>query len=127
MSLNSVLVNLTGGSSKAKGAMDALGVSAWDSKGNFIGLTETLKILKEKLAKCTQEQRTNFESAIGGKTQLDPRVNDLIDKLSNLIDWFSNLDEGTQQTILNMGLFTLAAGASFWNSSTWTCGSLCSS
>ena len=173
VSLNSVLVNLTGGSSKAKGAMDELGVSAWDSKGNFIGLTNTLKILKERLANCTQEQRTNFESAIGGKTQLDtlnmllnglgsqydtlsgkinncsgvteemydimnntaegniqklkskleglgiqlgeklvPRVNDLIDKLSNLIDWFSNLDEGTQQTILNMGLFTLAAGAS---------------
>ena len=173
VSLNSVLVNLTGGSSKAKGAMDKLGVSAWDSKGNFIGLTNTLKLLKERLAKCTQEQRTNFESAIGGKTQLDtlnmllnglgtqydtlrgkinncngvteemyeimnntaegnieklkskleglgiqlgekllPRINDLIDKISGLIDWFANLDEGTQQTIINMGLFTLAAGAS---------------
>lgn len=173
VSLNSVLVNLTGGSSKAKGAMDELGVSAWDSAGNFIGLTNTLKLLKERLAACTQEQRTNFESAIGGKTQLDtlnmllnglgsqydtlsgkinncsgvteemydimnntaqgnieklksklealgiqlgekliPKVNNLIDKLSNLIDWFSNLDEGTQETIINMGLFTLAAGAS---------------
>lgn len=173
VSLNSVLVNLTGGSSKAKGAMDELGVSAWDSKGNFIGLTNTLKILKERLANCTQEQRTNFESAIGGKTQLDtlnmllnglgsqydtlsgkinncsgvteemydimnntaegniqalksklealgiqlgdkliPRVNDLIDKLSDLIEWFSNLDEGTQETIIKMGLFSLAAGAS---------------
>lgn len=173
VSLNSVLVNLTGGSSKAKGAMDKLGVSAWDSKGNFIGLTNTLKILKDRLATCTQEQRTNFESAIGGKTQLDtlnmllnglgsqydtlsgkinncggvtedmynimnntaegniqklkskleglgiqlgekliPRVNELIDKLSGLIDWFGNLDEGTQQTIINMGLFTFAVGAS---------------
>ena len=33
-------------------------------------------------------------------------------KLSNLIEWFSNLDEGTQETIIKMGLFTLTAGAS---------------
>ena len=41
-SLNSVLVNLTGGSSTAKGAMDELGVSAWDLEGNFIGIEATL-------------------------------------------------------------------------------------
>lgn len=69
--LNSVLVNLTGGSSSAKGAMDELGVSAWDTDGKFIGIEETLKKLNQALATCTQEQKTNFESAIGGKTQLD--------------------------------------------------------
>ena len=69
--LNSILVNLTGGSSTAKGAMKELGISAWDSKGNFIGLKNTLVKLKDALAKCTQEQKTNFESAIGGKTQMD--------------------------------------------------------
>lgn len=70
-SLNSVLVNLTGGSSTAKGAMDELGVSAWDLEGNFIGIEATLRLLNDALATCTQEQKTNFESAIGGKTQLD--------------------------------------------------------
>lgn len=70
-SLNSVLVNLTGGSSTAKGAMDELGVSAWDLDGNFIGIEATLRLLNDALATCTQEQKTNFESAIGGKTQLD--------------------------------------------------------
>lgn len=69
--LNSIMVNLTGGSSSAKGAMDKLGVSAWDSKGRFIGLKATLLKLKDALSKCTDEQRNNFESAIGGKTQLD--------------------------------------------------------
>lgn len=68
---NSVLVNLTGGSSTAKGAMEKLGVSAWDLEGNFIGIEATLRLLNEALATCTQEQKTNFESAIGGKTQLD--------------------------------------------------------
>lgn len=70
-SLNSVLVNLTGGSSTAKGAMDELGVSAWDLDGNFIGIEATLRLLNDALATCTQDQKTNFESAIGGKTQLD--------------------------------------------------------
>lgn len=70
-SLNSVLVNLTGGSSTAKGAMEELGVSAWDLDGNFIGIEATLRLLNDALATCTQEQKTNFESAIGGKTQLD--------------------------------------------------------
>lgn len=67
---NSVLVNLTGGSSTARGAMEELGVSAWDLEGNFIGIEATLRLLNDALATCTQEQKTNFESAIGGKTQL---------------------------------------------------------
>ena len=68
---NSVLVNLTGGSSTARGAMEELGVSSWDLEGNFIGIEATLRLLNDALATCTQEQKTNFESAIGGKTQLD--------------------------------------------------------
>ena len=69
-SLNSLLVNLTGGSSTAANAMQELGVSAWDANGNFKGIEETLRTLQGALANCTQEQKTNFESAIGGKTQL---------------------------------------------------------
>lgn len=51
--------------------MNELGVSAWDLNGNFIGIEATLRLLNDALATCTQEQKTNFESAIGGKTQLD--------------------------------------------------------
>lgn len=40
-SLNSVLVNLTGGSSTAKGAIDELGVSTWHLDGSFIGIEAT--------------------------------------------------------------------------------------
>ncbi|WP_321833490.1 phage tail tape measure protein [Clostridium butyricum] len=169
--LNSILVNLVGASSSAKGAMDELGVSAWDQDGNFIGLTNTINLLKTALSKCTQEQKTNFQAAIGGKTQLDtlnmllagcgeqydslrvkidgasgateemydimndtaqgkieafkskvealginigdklvPHINDLLDKLMAFIDWFGNLDEGTQSMIVNIGLLTFATG-----------------
>lgn len=87
--LNSILVNLTGGSSTAKEAMKKLGVSAWDSKGKFIGVEQTLRKLGKALDKCTEQQKTNFESAIGGKTQLTT--------LQNLI---AGLDEeyGTLKT-----------------------------
>lgn len=169
--LNSMLVNLIGASSSANSAMEKLNVSAWDSDGNFIGMTETLNRLNKALSNCTQEQRTNFQAAIGGKTQLDtlnmllagcgdqyenlrvkinnasgateemytimndtaqgkieafkskcealgiqigdkllPHINDLLDKAMELIDWFGNLDEGTQSAILQFGLLTFATG-----------------
>jgi TP901 family phage tail tape measure protein len=55
--------------------------------------------------------KSNLESlgiSIGEK--LLPHVNSLIDKLNNLIDWFGNLDEETQQSILKFGLMTFATG-----------------
>lgn len=70
-SLNSVLVNLTGGSSSAAEAMKSLGVSAWDSNGNFIGIEATLRKLGKALDKCTEKQKTNFESAIRRKNTVN--------------------------------------------------------
>ena len=70
---NSIIVNLIGANRSAKTAMDELGVSAWDSNGKFIGLTETLKLLLETLndPSITDAQRNNFIAKIGGKTQMD--------------------------------------------------------
>ena len=70
---NSIIVNLIGANKSAKTAMDELGVSAWDSNGKFIGLTETLKLLLETLndPSITDAQRNNFIAKIGGKTQMD--------------------------------------------------------
>ena len=70
---NSIIVNLIGANKSAKTAMDELGVSAWDSNGKFIGLTETLKLLLDTLndPSITDAQRNNFIAKIGGKTQMD--------------------------------------------------------
>ena len=70
---NSIIVNLIGANKSAKTAMDELGISAWDSNGKFIGLTETLKLLLETLndPSITDAQRNNFIAKIGGKTQMD--------------------------------------------------------
>ena len=170
-SLNSILINLTGATSSAKGAFKELGISAWDENGKFIGLEKTLILLNDKLKGCTQEQRNNYLAAIGGKTQIDtlnkllagcgdqyndlsgkinqangateemysimndtaqgkiaafksklealgieigdkilPHLTKLLDKGMELIDWFGNLDEGTQELILKTGLITFASG-----------------
>ena len=71
--LNSIMVNLIGANRSAKTAMDELGISAWDSNGNFIGLTETLKLLLDTLndPSISDAQRNNFIAKIGGKTQMD--------------------------------------------------------
>jgi TP901 family phage tail tape measure protein len=70
-SLNSILVNLMGANKSAKAAMESFGVSAWDAQGNFIGVTNTLKLLDGALESCTEQQKNFLEAKIGGKTQMD--------------------------------------------------------
>lgn len=70
-SLNSVLVNLIGASSTSANAMEELGVSAYDADGNFIGITETLRLVSGSLENLDQQQRDFFIAKLGGKTQYD--------------------------------------------------------
>ncbi|MDU1212551.1 MAG: phage tail tape measure protein [Clostridium perfringens] len=42
---------------------------------------------------------------------LVPHINDFIEELSKLIEWFGSLDTETQQVIIKFGLFTFAGGA----------------
>lgn len=70
--LSSIIVNLIGANKNAKTAMDELGISAWDSNGNFIGLKETLELLGDTLKNLDNDElENNFVAKIGGKTQLD--------------------------------------------------------
>lgn len=70
--LSSIIVNLIGANKSAKTAMDELGISAWDSNGNFIGLKETLELLGDTLENLDNDElENNFVAKIGGKTQLD--------------------------------------------------------
>ena len=69
--LNPIMVNLTTGAGQAGKAMDALGVSAFDSEGNFIGLKATLEKVNGATKGMTQEERNAALAAIGGKQHLD--------------------------------------------------------
>ena len=90
----SLLVNLIGTSGKAKTALKDLGVSAWDSHGQFKGLDVTLAELKDKLDECTPAQKAIFEAQIGGKTQLTT-LNMLLDSQSGK---YKDLKDALQNT-----------------------------
>nr|WP_072537077.1 phage tail tape measure protein [Anaerococcus mediterraneensis] len=61
----------------------------------------------EKLARVTNKIKNNLIE-LGG--QAVPYLEILGDKISELTDWFANLDEGTKSTIVQWGLILIAAG-----------------
>ena len=69
-SLQSTLVNLTKHSGESYKAMQALGLSAYDSEGKFKGVSNVLLELNDKTKNLTEEQRNNYLTMIAGKTQL---------------------------------------------------------
>ena len=79
--LNAVMVNLTSGTGQAGKMMAHLGLSAFDSAGNFKGLKETLVELNARLSGMTQEERNAALAAIGGKQHVDA-LNDLLQGLN---------------------------------------------
>ena len=79
--LNAVLINLMSGTGQAGKKMAELGISAFDSEGNFIGLTETLEKVSEAVGSLTEEERNSALAAIGGKQHIDA-LNDLLSGLN---------------------------------------------
>ena len=79
--LNAIMTNLTTGTGQAGKMMDKLGISAFDSEGNFRGLQETLQLVNEKTQGMTEEQRNAALAAIGGKQHIDA-LNDLMSGLN---------------------------------------------
>ncbi|OEH52992.1 phage tail tape measure protein [Oceanobacillus sp. E9] len=68
--LNAVMVNLTSGAGQAGAAMEELGISAFDSDGNFIGLEDTLRLVKDRTKDMTEEQKAQYISMLAGKEHL---------------------------------------------------------
>lgn len=69
--LNAVMTNLTTGAGQAGKMMEKLGISAFDSGGNFVGLEETIRRVYDATKDMTEEQRNAALAAIGGKQHLD--------------------------------------------------------
>lgn len=83
--LNAVMINLTTGTGQAGKMMGKLGISAFDSKGRFIGLQETLKEVNNALTALgdNEEAKNATLAAIGGKQHVDA-LNDLLSGLNTL-------------------------------------------
>lgn len=65
-SLKTMLQRLTPQSAEARKEMDALGISAYDSQGNFVGLANFAGQLREKMQKLAPEARNTAMQVIFG-------------------------------------------------------------
>lgn len=169
--LRNVILSLQNPTDKAADALDALGVSVFDSEGNMRSLNDILGDLNTSMDGMTEEEKANIISKIFNKTdlssvnallantgetwdelqtsiensggaaqqmadtQLDnlsgqltilksavegfaisigetlmPMVKNIVAKIQSFVDWLNNLDEGTRQVIVKIGLFVAALG-----------------
>lgn len=169
--LRNVILSLQNPTDKAADALDALGVSVFDSEGNMRSLNDILGDLNTSMDGMTEEEKANIISKIFNKTdlssvnallantgetwdelqisiensggaaqqmadtQLDnlsgqltilksavegfaisigeslmPMIKNIVSKIQSFVDWLNNLDEGTRQVIVKVGLFVAALG-----------------
>ncbi|EEP53245.1 phage tail tape measure protein [Clostridium butyricum] len=79
-----------------------------DSAGAAQSMADVLNSSTKSQITLLLSQLEGLGIQIGEK--LLPYVNDLLGAISDLITWFSSLDEGTQQAIVKFGLLTFATG-----------------
>lgn len=129
--LNAVMVNLTTGTGQAGKMMQELGISAFDSQGNFIGLEETLQELNTSLQGYSEEERNAALAAIGGKQHMDA-LNDLMAGLNTtneegISEWAALTNElencsGSLQAMRDMKLDNLEGDLAMLDSATQDAG-----
>lgn len=96
-SLNSIMLRLLSGTGEAGKAMKELGISAFDTDGQFIGLKETFEGINNALSDLTAEDRSAYLSALGGKSQSDT-LNALLGGLNTEVaDGVSEWDDLNQK------------------------------
>lgn len=78
--LNAILTNLTAPTGRAEKALKELGVSAFDSAGEFIGIEKTLEKVESATKDMTLEQKNMYYSMIAGKEH-GKTFNALLDSL----------------------------------------------
>lgn len=81
---------------------------AWDNNNALQEEAQKRYDTTSQKIKGAQEEYDNLKIEIGEK--LLPILSDLLDVVKDVIDWFSNLDEGTKDTIAKFGLFVAAIG-----------------
>ena len=87
--LGSSLVRLSNPTKKMQGAMDALNLSAFDSNGQFVGMTDVLKQLEAGTKSMTDEQKAANLNAVFGAEAFQ-EMNILLNRGSEAYDEYSS-------------------------------------
>lgn len=102
-----VLSRLSGGSDILTSAID-MSTDAWEKNTalneEVAAATDTTAARMEML----WNKIVNLAETIG--SILLPMVDEMIDKITLWVEWFANLDEGTQETIVQVALFAAKLG-----------------
>ncbi len=85
-----------------------MGTEAWES--NTALTTEAGKRYETTASKIAMLKNRATELGIKIGEDLMPYIVDIMEGLSNLINWFSGLDKSTQQAIIKTGMMTFALG-----------------
>ena len=99
--LNAILTNLTAPTGRAKEALEELGISAFDSNGEFIGIEETLQLVQDATGDMTQEQQNLYLSMIAGKEH-GKTLNALMGELGGGFDNLSGKVSGADGALEEM-------------------------
>lgn len=94
--------------STGSGKLDEMTNSLKNSEGAAGKMADTIN---SGFSGAMEELRGKFETfsiMIGDK--IAPYIQKFADKIGELLKWFNNLDEGTQNTIVQVGLFLAALG-----------------
>ncbi len=94
-SLRFVLTNLAAPTERVQGALDELGLSAFDAQGKFKGLIPFIKDFQKALEGATDQQKLQLEADIGGKRALSA-LSVVINDTTGTVDGYKKaLDEST--------------------------------
>lgn len=82
------------------------------SMDNAAGVAdETAAVMQDNLQSKVEQLMGAFESlAIVLADQVIPWLTDIVEKVTEVVDWFTQLDEGTQKQILQFAAFAVAIG-----------------
>ncbi|RII94561.1 phage tail tape measure protein [Clavibacter californiensis] len=92
-SFKSMLQRLTPQSAEAQAAMDKLGISAYDSQGEFIGLSEFAGNLQTSLADLSVEQRNSALATIFGSDAVRAASVLYSEGASGIADWEGKVND----------------------------------
>lgn len=93
--LNAIMDRLTSGTGQAATALDELGISAFDSEGNFKGMEATMMEVNDALSGMDDEQKAHYQSMIAGLNHgksFEKMLQGLDDEYIDLKDSVGNAD-----------------------------------
>ena len=92
--LNAIMRNLSATSGQSAKAMEALGLSMFDSEGNFKGMEQALTEVNTALSGMTEEDRTQYLQQLGGR--YGSVLGLLLDNFNQVEDAQGNVTTGWQ-------------------------------